>query len=260
MVKHIPAVPSNLHEIAILLDVDGTILDIAPTPDRVRASASLCRTLARLAERTGGATALVSGRSLADLDRIFAPLRLPAIGGHGAEIRPSADDVPHRAAARDLDSGLRRRLADVAAAGAGVLMEDKGYSMALHYRLAPEQAGTVKKAVEAIRSAYPDGSIEVLPGKSVIEVKRAGFDKGTALRELMAHPAFAGRRPIFIGDDTTDEAAFAVLPEFRGLPISVGRAVVGVDNHLDSPRDVRRWLERIANGDGIADGDGMEHP
>jgi len=109
---------------------------------------------------------------------------------------------------------------------------------------------SVKDAVAAISAKLPPGSIQVLPGKSVVEVKPAGFDKGTALRELMTYPAFAGRCPIFIGDDTTDEAAFAVLPEFHGVPISVGRAVPGVANRFKTPHDVRRWLERISNGDG----------
>jgi len=250
MANNVPILPTNLDEVAILLDVDGTILDIAPRPTDVSASAALRHTLGRLAERTGGATALVSGRSIGDLDRIFSPLRLPAIGGHGAEIRPSVHEAFRRSPAASLDAGLRRRLAAIATAGTGILVEDKGYAVALHYRLAPEQEGAVKNAVAAIRSSFPPGSMEVLPGKAVVEVKAAGFDKGTALRELMSYPAFAGRCPIFIGDDTTDEAAFAVLPEFHGVPISVGRALPGVANWFDTPGDVRTWLDRIANGHG----------
>jgi trehalose 6-phosphate phosphatase len=250
MANTVPLLPINLHEVAILLDVDGTILDIAATPDKVMASGSLRRTLARLLELTGGATALVSGRPLDSLDRIFAPLRLPSIGGHGAEMRPSvAEEI--RRLPKTLDRNLKRRLAAIAATAPGVLVEDKGYAIALHYRQAPEQEGAVKDAVAAISAGLPPGLIEVLPGKAVIEVKPAGFDKGSALRELMAYPTFAGRCPIFIGDDTTDETAFAVMPEFHGLPISVGRAVPGVTNQFDTPRDVRRWLRRIADGDGM---------
>ncbi len=250
MANTVPLLPINLHEVAILLDVDGTILDIAATPDAVKAPASLRRTLARLLELTGGATALVSGRPLDSLDHIFAPLRLPSIGGHGAEMRPSAADEIRRLP-KTLDPGLKRRLAAIATTAPGILVEDKGYAMALHYRLAPEQEGAVKNAVAAIRAGLPPGLIEVLPGKAVIEVKPAGFDKGSALRELMSYPTFAGRCPIFIGDDTTDETAFAVMPEFHGVPISVGRVVPGVNNQFDTPRDVRRWLARIANGDGM---------
>src|SRR5262249_31488951 len=119
-------------------------------------------------------------------------------------------------------------------------------------RLAPEQGPVIRDAVAAIRSQLPPGIIEVLPGKAVFEVKPAGFTKGTALRALMTYPAFAGRRPIFIGDDTTDETAFAAMPELHGLPISVGRAVPGVANRFETPRDVRDWLEKISNGAGMA--------
>jgi trehalose 6-phosphate phosphatase len=250
MANSIPLLPLNLREFAILLDVDGTILDIAPTPDAVRATASLRQTLARLLERTAGAIALVSGRSLDSLDRIFAPLRMPAIGGHGAEMRPAADQAAHRLPAA-LDDALRLRISAIAKAASGILVEDKGYAVALHYRQAPAQEDAIKSAIAAIRDALPPGSIEVLPGKSVVEVKAAGFDKGTALRELMTYRNFAGRRPIFIGDDTTDEAAFAAMPEFRGVPVSVGRDVPGVTSSFDTPGDVRRWLRRVANGGGM---------
>jgi len=247
MASTIPSLPMNLLDFAILLDVDGTIVDIAPTPDQVRAPASLRRTLARLLERSGGAVALVSGRPIESIDRIFAPLRLPAIGGHGAEMRPAADEEVRRQAA-SLDAALRRRIAAIAEIDPAILVEDKGYAMALHYRQAPAREGAIKEAVAAIRRDLPPGSIEVLPGKSVVEVKVAGFDKGTALRELMTYPSFAGRRPIFVGDDTTDETGFAAMPDFRGVPISVGREVPGVTNGFANPSDVRRWLQRVADG------------
>ena len=133
----------------------------------------------------------------------------------------------------------------LAGGGPGILVEDKGYSIALHYRLAPEKEQFVRDAVLALSEELPD-SFEVLPGKAVVEIKSAGFDKGTAVRRLMARPPFAGRRPLFIGDDATDEAAFAVLPEFDGVGISVGRRVPGVATCFDSPHDVRMWLEQIS--------------
>jgi trehalose 6-phosphate phosphatase len=247
-----PALPIDLTKTAILLDVDGTILDIAPRPGDVHAPANLRATLARLVERTSGATALVSGRSIGDLDRIFAPVRLPAIGGHGAELRPSGREQARRSPRAELSSELKRLLHAIGDARPGIIVEDKGYAVALHYRLAPEQEPVIRDAVAAIRSQLPPDIIEVIPGKAVFEVKPAGFNKGTALRELMAFPAFAGRRPIFIGDDTTDETAFAAMPEFHGVPISVGRAVTGVSNRFETPRDVRDWLEKISNGAGMA--------
>ncbi len=242
----------DIHQSAILLDIDGTLLDIAPTPHEVRVPATLRRTLATLQERTGGALALVSGRSLRDIDLIFSPLKVSAVGGHGAEIRllPGGDTARQQSAL--LDKKLRRRFADIAVDGEGIIVEDKGYSLALHYRQAPEKQRAVENAVAAICAELPTAFVEVLPGKSVLEIKKVGFNKGTAIRYLMSHPPFAGRRPIFVGDDTTDETAFAVVPEFDGIAISVGRMVPGVTQRFEAPIDVRRWLERIAKGEEAA--------
>ena len=238
--------PIDLRYFAVLLDVDGTILDLADTPHEVIVPESLRETLARVRERAGGALALVSGRPIGDLDFIFDPLQMPAVGGHGAEIRPTADGGAYEQRAVSLDRELKQRLKDLAARYAGVGVEDKGYSLALHYRLALEQGLDVVDGAFRICKQFPPESFELLTGKAVIEVKSPGFSKGTAVRELMTHPPFAGRTPIFIGDDTTDEAAFAVMPEFDGLAISVGRKVPGVDGRFQSPGDVRQWLARIS--------------
>ena len=237
----------DLGEVALLLDIDGTIVDIAPTPASVRVTPALKRVLPRLVRLTGGALALVSGRALADIDRLFAPLRLAAIGGHGAEFRPAHGD---KAEARDplgLQPELRQKLRAVA--GAGVVAEDKGYSVALHYRLAPERETLVYDAVNRICAEPWDPPVEVLPGKSVIEVKHSGFSKATGVRELMTCAPFKGRRPVFIGDDTTDESVFAMLPELDGIGFSVGREVAGLAGHFDTPADVRTWLEQLAPAD-----------
>lgn len=235
---------SDLRQYALLLDFDGTLVDIAPTPDSVEVPPSLRRTLARLSERTGGAVALVSGRSVADLDRFFAPMRLPIVGVHGAELRLLNGAAAERRDPAALEPRLRRALG--ALEGAGVGVEDKGYSIALHYRLVPERAGLIRAAVDEICAQPWDPPIEVLPGKAVIEIKHAGFSKGSGVRELMTHAPFRGRRPIFIGDDTTDETVFAIMPELDGIAISVGRKVVGVPHHFETPQNVRGWLERIA--------------
>jgi trehalose 6-phosphate phosphatase len=250
MIESIPLPSTNLGDLAILLDIDGTILDIAPTPGDVTVPALLRQTLARLSRETGGALALVSGRPVGDIDLLFAPLRLPAIGGHGAELRASADGEMDSDHVRPLDGGLKDRLAELAVGAPGILVEDKGYALAVHYRLAPEQEGKVKRAVAAIQADWPKEGIEVLPGKAVVEIKAAGFHKGAAVRELMKHKPFAGRRPIFIGDDTTDESAFAVMPEFNGLGFSVGRHMPGAAHCFATPSEVRRWLERLSAGDG----------
>src|SRR5262249_12592171 len=127
----------------------------------------------------------------------------------------------------------------------GIILEDKDYSLAIHYRLAPEKESIVRDAVLAICEQAPD-SVEVLPGKFVFEIKRTGFDKGTGVRQLMRHAPFTGRKPIFIGDDTTDEAAFAVLPELDGPGISVGRRIAGATSCFETPHDVRAWLAELA--------------
>jgi trehalose 6-phosphate phosphatase len=234
---------------AVLLDVDGTLLDIAPTPGEVYVPPQLKRALKRLSEQTAGATAFVSGRPLAQLDRLFAPLRLAAVAGHGAELRVDGKQHPSRYDA-PIGSDLRGQFAAFAKTLDGIILEDKGYSLALHYRLAPQHAATVRDAVAAACAPYPSSTIEVLPGKEVIEVKASAFNKGTGIRELMKHPPFRGRRPVFIGDDITDEAAFAVMPEFDGFGYSVGHELSGLAGSFPKPHDVRQWLYRAAGLDG----------
>jgi len=240
--------PRDLSHLAILLDVDGTLLDIAPTPQQVTVPASLTRTLSRVRERLDGALALVSGRPIAELDAFFAPLRLPAVGGHGAETRPLAGGAILDGAVPPLDPAFKQRLRDIAAAHTGVVVEDKGYSLALHYRLVPKQGLGLVHDVRHAFEAWGDPSFELLGGKAVLEIKFAGFNKGTGVRGLMAHPPFAGRAPIFIGDDRTDEDAFAVMREFNGQAMSVGRRLPGVEDYFNAPADVRRWLERLSDG------------
>jgi trehalose 6-phosphate phosphatase len=237
---------------AVLLDVDGTLLDLADTPPHVEVPQQLKRALGMLAARSGGATSFVSGRSLADLDRLFAPLKLAAVAGHGAELRTTGGALPHLETP-GIPDPLRRRLAAFAISNEGVILEDKGYSLALHYRLAPQRATAVHEAVEAACADYPSETLDVLSGKSVLEVKAGGFSKGTGIRELMKTPPFRGRRPIFIGDDVTDESGFAVLPEFDGLGFSVGRELTGLAGSFQTPGDVRAWLYRVVDGVGASE-------
>ncbi len=235
---------SDLRECAILLDIDGTILDIAAAPQAVRVPPTLRHTLGRLQELTGGALALVSGRKLDDIDLMFAPLQLAAIGGHGAELRPVPGTKP-QIRVGSLSGELKRTLAALTKLSPGILVEDKGYSLALHYRLAPDRGPALRAAVADICAQLPPGTVDILPGKAVVEVKPAGISKALAVRELMHYPPFADRHPIFIGDDATDEPVFGVIPNFGGLGFSVGRIVPGVDGHFDKPEDVRSWLARI---------------
>jgi trehalose 6-phosphate phosphatase len=218
--------PSKL---AILLDIDGTILDIAPTPREVFVPHSLRETLNRLLQRAGGAL----------------------IGGHGAELRLAAGEQAAPPRLPPLDPTIKRQFAAIAEAGPGIILEDKGYSLALHYRLAPDKERIVREAAAKIAAAVGSG-IELLPGKLVVEIKQTGVTKATAVRELMAHPPFAGRRPLFIGDDVTDLAVFDIMPEFNGISISVGRNVVGVNTCMERPADVRRFLDRLSQRDVFA--------
>jgi trehalose 6-phosphate phosphatase len=241
----VPILIPDLREWAILLDVDGTIVDLAPTPADIHVPSSLLETLRLLNEKTMGATALVSGRTLRDIDQIFAPLRLAVIGGHGAELRLAADASVQREPVGDVDPAIKRALSTIAHESSGILFEDKGYSLALHYRLVPEQGRFLRAAVAAICAQVPAQELEILDGACVIEIKHKGYSKGSAVLELMTHPPFAGRRPVFIGDDTTDRTAFAVMPRFAGLAISVRSRAPGVDFHFETPHQVRVWLERL---------------
>jgi trehalose 6-phosphate phosphatase len=237
----------DLQTIALLLDVDGTIIDIGPSPTEVQVSDALLESLKRLFDLTGGAVALVSGRPISDLDRLFAPLRLPAIGGHGAEMRVAGNEVFYSAKA--LPRELRERLADAASISPGIVVEDKSYSLALHYRNAPQQAERLRRHVAASRTAFPGEPTELLLGKAMFEVKRPGINKGESIRKLMAHPPFTGRIPVFIGDDVTDESVFEVLPEIGGKGFSVSRYFPGLTGIFKNPTEVRSALQLlIANG------------
>jgi trehalose 6-phosphate phosphatase len=239
---------SSLDNIAVMLDVDGTLLDIAPRPQEVFVPKNLRETLQRLRRQLDGAVAFVSGRPLHDIDRIFAPLILPAVGGHGAEIRMSEDRDVKRHTRVNFDPVLKARFYEIAKIGPGIIVEDKDYSIALHYRLAPHLGGKVMDAVAEIYDDAEPNTFEILPGKSVVEIKPRGFNKGVGLKYLMRHAPFAGRRPVFIGDDTTDHAAFAVLPDFKGIGYSVGGIVPGASFNFDGPKDVRLWLEQMSKG------------
>ena len=242
----------HLSETAVLLDIDGTLLDLAPTPREVWVPPGLAKTLNRLLVKTNGALALVSGRSLNDIDLIFAPAQFPAVGGHGAEMRIRGDSEAVATHAPPMDKELKRRLAAIAKLSPGILLEDKGYSLALHYRLAPHAEKAIYEAVSLIRADLPNAPIEVLPGKCVCEIKHAGFTKATGVRELMMHEPFRGRRPFFIGDDVTDETVFAIMPDMDGLAFSVGRRATGVAGHFDSPGDVREFLARLLDDESDA--------
>ena len=212
-----------------------------PRPREVWVPPSLRRTLQGLFALTGGALALVSGRSLNDLDLLLAPLQLPAIGGHGAELRPFPGGASDPNRTPSLSADLKRKLATIAEIGPGILIEDKGYSLALHYRLAPEKGEAVWAAVADICAAAPPGTVEILPGKAVVEVKQKGFNKATAVVELMAVPPFAGRQPVF---------SATTPPMNRSFPSC--RACTGSASRSDIAQSTQRMLRAARRCAGMA--------
>ena len=229
---------------ALFLDIDGTIIDIAPTPESVIVPESLKLSLSRVCERLGGALALVSGRTLSAVDELFAPLKFSAAGAHGAELRLEPNGaVKHRAV--PLTAAEKAAFADLLKLHPQIRIEDKVYTLAVHYRAAPELEDKIIAEVKERARKLREG-LRVLCGKYVIEVKTRGFNKGTGIQQIMGHPPFAGRRPIFLGDDITDEDGFAVLPKLSGIGVSVGRLLPGAAAYVPSPETVRRWLAQLA--------------
>ncbi|MEO8463730.1 MAG: trehalose-phosphatase [Gammaproteobacteria bacterium] len=231
---------------ALFLDIDGTLIEIAPIPTAVRVPQRAIRVLASLHARLHGAIALVTGRRIADLDALFAPLLLPAAGVHGAERRDAAGHVT----ASDRDSHLapaRRMLAAWQAAHAGTVLEDKGSSLALHYRAAPEwEAGARGALVEALAAAGPDFHIQ--EGKKVLELKPRAAGKGSAIEAFMDEPPFRGRCPVFVGDDLTDEDGFDAVNRLGGHSIAVGLdRPTSARWRLRNEQEVLGWLERGAD-------------
>jgi trehalose 6-phosphate phosphatase len=231
---------------ALFLDIDGTLLEIAETPASVRVEPGTIELLGRLQERLGGAVALISGRPIADVDRLFAPLRLPIAGQHGIE-RRDGDGRFHRhdAPLIALDR-LRDQIARFAAGMPGVLVEDKGLSIAVHYRRAPLQSSRIREFLEqALHHAADDLGLQA--GKMVLEIKPTGRNKGTAIAEFMAEPPFSGRIPAFLGDDVTDEFGFEVVRGQGGYSIKVGDGETGAPWRLEGVAATRAWLERLCS-------------
>lgn len=230
---------------AFFLDVDGTLLEHAPHPDAVRVGEPLRRLLARLLAAAGGAVAFISGRSVDDLDRLFAPLAFPAAGQHGNERRAASGERHHNPPP---DARLRHAAAELAAfsrAHPGLLLEDKGYSVALHFRMAPDLHG--QAAVAARRAAAMLGAdYELQAGKFVYELKPSGRNKGSAIADFLRESPFRGRPPVFIGDDLTDEYGFALVNRMGGHSVKVGPGETSARWRLPDARAVHRWLADCA--------------
>lgn len=232
---------------AFFLDVDGTLIDIADTPDAVRVDTALLELIARLHHASGGAVALVSGRALSDLEHRLGALRLPLAGQHGLERRDAAGRLWIHAAPPAAKCAIKEALAPVLARHPGLLLEDKGLTLALHYRLAPHLAAYVQRLMERLADAAGAG-LEVQRGKRVAEVKPSGIDKGTAVAEYLTEAPFLGRRPVFIGDDLNDEHGFAEVNKLDGISIKVGKGRSCARFRLRDVAAVRSWLADALKG------------
>lgn len=234
-----PPLPAA-RDCCLFLDIDGTILDLAPTPDSVNVDDPLRSLLRGLEQVCDGALALVSGRPIADIDDLFEPLFLAAAGVHGCERR---DARGHWMRPAFTDSGFgdfRDRLTEALAPLDGLLIEDKGYAMAMHYRLSPRLEAPLRAVLKRTLTSLPS-THEVIEGDEVIEIKPVSHDKASAIEAFMQEAPFAGRYPIFIGDDLTDQDGFMAVRRHHGMAVAVG-SNVNAEWRLEKPREVRRWL------------------
>ena len=228
--------------IALFLDVDGTLLEIAAAPDAVRVPAALRNTLQLAAQREDGALALISGRSIADLDRLFAPSTFPASGLHGSERRDFRGHVTRIRVDHSKLQSIREQLSEWAADRPGTLLEDKGVSVALHFRNAPQFEADAHDVIgRALRALSP--TYCVLPGKCVVELAPASCSKRAAIEAFMDESPFAGRTPVFVGDDVTDEVGFEAVNAMGGYSVHVGTGRHTAARHrFASVTGVVAWL------------------
>lgn len=229
---------------AYFLDVDGTLIAFADSPDAIHIDDALLGLITRLYSACGGALALVSGRALADLDKRLGGIRIPLAGQHGLELRDAQGHVrAHVAAPSAAMAELKRRLSSLVARHNGLLLEDKGMALAIHYRRAPLLASYIHRQVKhwLAESGLP---LQLQKGRYVLELKSAAHDKGTVIAEFMQQAPFRRRRPVFIGDDVTDEHGFDRVNRLGGYSIKVGKGRTCARWRLPDVAAVRAWLAK----------------
>ncbi len=233
---------------AVFLDVDGTLLEIAPRPELVRVPVGLPALITRLAEQRQGALALISGRPLAQLDLLFRPWRGAAAGLHGSERRRAdgvLDCILDSAGAAALDL-IRPRLEALTGGASGLILEDKGATLALHYRAAPEREMEIRSHAAALQREAGT-ALRVITGKMVVEFQPLGVNKGLAIAAFLEEQPFLGRTPVFVGDDTTDEDGFAEIRRRGGIAVRVGCPRETAANYrLSSVEAVLDWLSKTS--------------
>lgn len=243
----LPPTTLDLADTAFFFDFDGTLVELAPTPDGVVVEARVHTLLETLHKRTGGAVAVVSGRGIESLDAMLAPLHLPTAGLHGAERRDSNGDTLRVGFGDERLITMEQALEQVVADNPGMLLEIKGAALALHYRNAPTREAAARIATEQLAERFADAYV-LQPGKMVFEIKPKNVDKGRAIGAFLDEPPFAGRKPVFAGDDLTDEKGFAVVNAHHGLSIKVGAGETIAPHRVGSVSDLLDWIERVITG------------
>ncbi|ODN70785.1 trehalose-phosphatase [Methylobrevis pamukkalensis] len=228
---------------ALFLDFDGTLVDLAPTPDAVVVPSGLAHLLQRLADRLDGALAVVSGRPVAEIDAFLAPTELRAGGLHGLEWRERPGVAVMQAPAPISLDVFRARLATSDLLRDGLLVEDKKVAIAVHYRARPDLGSLVRETITGWLEGVDD--LAVLDGKMVVEVKPRAVSKGTVVQRFLAMPAFEGRVPVFVGDDVTDEDGMRAAARAGGFGVKVGEGPSGASYRLADVPAVRTWLASL---------------
>jgi trehalose 6-phosphate phosphatase len=244
-----PEPTSGLKGHALYLNIDGTILDLAARPETVEVPCEIVPLMRQLAATLDGAVAFVSGRTISAIDALFAPLRFPAIGVHGGEVRtPEGQIVRDQQLGRELAEVAPLLRQAVAHVGGGVLLEDKGSAIALHYRTVPDRGREVLRVAEfVIADADMATHFAITLGKCVVEICPRHLTKSAALLQMMERSPFRGRTPIYAGDDVTDEGAFELVNRLGGISLRVGDdAPSAASFRLPDPARMRGWLQEIA--------------
>jgi trehalose 6-phosphate phosphatase len=234
-----PPPPSS--EWAYFLDVDGTLLDLAPAPSLVRVDADLHGLIDQLVEFAGGAVALISGRMVADIDAFFPDRNLPVAGQHGLEHRNAAGRAYRHEPPPEEMRYIHDTIMEAVAAHPELVVEFKGLCIALHYRQAPRLGSFAHRLVRTVQERL-GSEYTTQSGKYLVELKPSARNKGLAVRDFLSEPPFAGRKPVFLGDDVTDEFAFRVVNELGGYSIKVGRGRTVARYRLRDVQAVREWL------------------
>jgi trehalose 6-phosphate phosphatase len=239
----VQAVPVPVNSWCLFLDVDGTLLELADHPDAVSVEPHLLVLIGRLRAAAHGAVALVSGRTIADVDGLFGTSDLPVAGLHGCERRDARGQLHVAPVAREQLADVRAGLERLVKRHQGLMLEDKGAGLALHFLKAPQLEHELRAEV-ALLAAPLVPRFTVLGGHAVLEVKPAAHTKDSAVTAYLQEEPFRGRLPIFIGDDQTDYDGFAAVRRANGMAIAVGPRVTS-DFWLPGPAAVHHWLEQL---------------